>query len=58
MYCEGLMEREQAVMASLMASTQVQADGTGLVLLDGAGTVQLRLVPAGDVPSTDPSPAA
>ncbi|MET0773799.1 MAG: META domain-containing protein [Candidatus Limnocylindrales bacterium] len=58
MYCDGLMEREAAVMASLMASTQVQTDGTGLVLLDGAGTVQLRLVPAGDAPSAEPSPAA
>jgi putative lipoprotein len=58
MYCDGLMEREAAVMASLQASTQVQVDGTGLVLLDDAGTVQLRLVPAGDTPSAEPSPAA
>jgi putative lipoprotein len=58
MYCEGVMEREAAVMASLQASTQVQVDGTGLVLLDGAGTVQVRLAPAGDVPSAGPSPAA
>ncbi len=58
MYCEGLMDREAAVMASLMASTQVQADGNGLVLLDGAGTVQLRLAPAGDGASAAPSPAA
>ena len=58
MYCDGLMEREAAVMASLQASTQVQADGTGLVLLDDAGTVQLRLVPAGDTPSAEPSAAA
>jgi heat shock protein HslJ len=58
MYCEGLMEREAAVMASLMASTQVQTDGSGLILLDGAGTVQLRLVPAGDGASAAPSPAA
>jgi heat shock protein HslJ len=58
MYCEGLMDREAAVMASLQASTQVQVDGTGLVLLDDAGTVQIRLAPAGDLPSTPPSPAA
>jgi len=58
MYCEGVMQREAAVMTSLEASTQVQADDTGLVFLDGAGTVQLRLAPAGDVPSAEPSPAA
>jgi heat shock protein HslJ len=59
MYCEGLMERETAVMASLAASTQVQQDADGLVLLDAAGTVQLRLVPAvGASPSAVPSPAA
>jgi heat shock protein HslJ len=58
MYCEGVMEREAGVMASLEASTQVQADDTGLVFLDGAGTVQLRLAPAGDAPSAEPSPAA
>jgi heat shock protein HslJ len=58
MYCDGLMEREAAVMASLQASTQVQADGTGLVLLDDAGTVQIRLVPAGAGASAEPSPVA
>jgi len=58
MYCEGLMDREQAVMASLMASTQVRSEDGGLVLLDAAGTVQLHLVPdtlAGVEPSTGPS---
>ncbi len=58
MYCEGLMDREAAVMASLQASTQVRVDGTGLVFLDDAGTVQIRLAPAGDLPSEEPSPAA
>lgn len=57
MYCEGLMDREAAVLASLGASTQVQtADDGGLLLLDAAGTVQLHLVPlAADVAS--PAPA-
>lgn len=57
MYCEGLMDREAAVLASLQASTQVQVQDGGLVLLDAAGTVQLQLVPAGPVapaPSGEP----
>lgn len=57
MYCEGLMDREAAVLASLQASTQVQAQPGGLVFLDGAGTTQLQLVAAGPVaplPSGEP----
>ncbi|MFN8519752.1 MAG: META domain-containing protein [Chloroflexota bacterium] len=61
MYCEGLMDREAAVLASLQASTQVQrADDGGLDLLDAAGTVQLHLVsPMVTVttPSQSPYPA-
>lgn len=59
MYCEGLMDREAAVMASLMASATAAADGDGLVLLDAAGTVQLRLVPATPTvsPASSGSPA-
>ncbi len=57
MYCEGLMDREAAVLASLQASTQVQAQDGGLTLLDAAGTVQLELVAAGPLapaPSGEP----
>jgi heat shock protein HslJ len=57
MYCEGLMDREAAVMASLTASTQVEQDADGLVLLDAAGTIQLHLVPA-VAASPAPSPVA
>lgn len=58
MFCEGLMEREAAVMASLQASTSVRAEDDGLVLLDDAGTVQLRLVPSGQVaPDASGDPA-
>lgn len=57
MFCEGLMEREAAVMASLQASTSVRAEDDGLVLLDAAGTIQIHLVPSGQVapsPSGEP----
>jgi heat shock protein HslJ len=55
MYCDGLMDREAAVMASLMASTRVQAVDGGLVFLDAAGTIQLQLAPAGVTPSSSPA---
>jgi heat shock protein HslJ len=59
MFCEGLMEREAAVIDSLQASTKVRADGTGLVFLDDAGTVQIRLAPPLTVSGpAGPSPAA
>jgi hypothetical protein len=58
MYCEGLMEREAAVLASLEASTQVQTtDDGGLLLLDAAGTTQLHLAPLGPVPPVAPAPS-
>lgn len=57
MYCDGLMDREAAVMASLMASTQVQATDAGVLLLDAAGTTQLRLVLVGPVPPVAPAPS-
>lgn len=57
MYCEGLMDREAAVMASLMASTQVEVADDGLVLLDAAGTIQLRLVPGAPAASPSAAPA-
>jgi heat shock protein HslJ len=58
MFCDGLMDREAGVIASLEASTQVVAQDGGLVLLDAAGTPQLHLAPAGESPSLEPSPAA
>jgi heat shock protein HslJ len=58
MFCDGLMEREAAVMASLAASTQVQVVDGGLAFLDSAGTLQLQLVPGPDAAPAEPSPAA
>jgi heat shock protein HslJ len=55
MFCEGLMDREDAVIASLQASTSVQASDGGLTFLDAAGTIQLQLASAGAVPEASPA---